>query len=83
MFEIAPIIFLFLIPAITMRTFSEENQKMLQLVSIINDTCLYGMDGEIHEMLLEGIIEQCQMRILTGKEYQKYLIYMVKKIKEM
>lgn len=63
--------------------FSEENQKMLQLVSIINDTCLYGMDGEMHEMLLEGIIEQCQMRILTNKEYQKYLVCKVKKIKEM
>lgn len=64
-------------------SFAEENNKMLQLVSIINDTCLYNIDNEIHEMLLENIIEQCQMRILTGKEYQKYLVCKVKKIKEM
>lgn len=63
--------------------FSEENQRALQLISIINDTCIHGMDVEMHEMLLEGIIEQCQMRILTGKEYHKYLVCTVKKIKEM
>ncbi len=63
--------------------FSEENQRALQLISIINDTCLHDIDGEMHEMLLEGIIEQCQMRILTGKEYKRYLIATVKKIKEM
>ena len=63
--------------------FSEENQKMLQLVSIIDDTCLEDLDNEIHQFLLANIIEQSQMRILTGMEYKKYLIAKVKKIKEM
>ena len=63
--------------------FSEENQRALQLIGIINDTCLYNIDNEMREMLLENIIEQCQMRILTNKEYQKYLVCTVKKIKEM
>lgn len=63
--------------------FSEENQRMLQLVSIINDTCLYNMEESAHELLLECILEQCQMRILTDMPYQVYLISKVKKIKEM
>lgn len=63
--------------------FSEENQKMLQLVSIIDDTCLEDLDNEIHQFLLANIIEQSQMRIITGMEYKRYLIAKVKKIKEM
>lgn len=64
-------------------SFIEANQKMLQLVSIIDDTCLEELDNEMHQFLLANIIEQSQMRILTGMEYQKYLIAKVKKIKEM
>ena len=64
-------------------SFAEENQKMLQLVGIIDDTCLEDLDNEIHQFLLANIIEQSQMRILTGMEYQKYLVSKVKKIKEM